>query len=70
MKNMFSKCSSLNYLNISNFYFNKNTNSIGILKDCKSLKKLDINNIKYPEEDVLNTILVDIDKNCEIIKKN
>ncbi len=69
MSNMFSFCSSLPEINLSNFKTLKIKNLSGAFFFCSKLKKLFIPNFQFNDEMDIYSMLAGTDKNIKIICK-
>ena len=67
MDSMFSECSSLTSLNLSNFNTNNVTNMEGMFNKCSSLTSLNLSNFNTNNVINMNYMFYCLNKNCDII---
>jgi len=67
---MFSGCSSLTSLNLSNFNTNNVTNMSYMFFNCSSLTSLDLSNFNTNNATIMSDMFCHIPKKCNIINND
>ena len=67
MNSMFSKCSSLISLNLSNFNTNNVNNMNGMFYNCSSLVSLNLSSFNTNNVQNMSGLFIKLNKNCAII---
>ncbi len=70
MNGMFSNCSSLNSLDLSNFNTNNVVNMNSMFSFCSSLELLDLSNFNLDKVIDMNDMFNNIKATCNIISKD